>query len=98
MPNFATIAVLITLIVMGSLTFTILGVVSLITKNSLKKIGYHPNISQQTFQQLQDDLNQVATDLSEIQFELNEIEPSLQQMEFLKYANENGSSLQPTMK
>lgn len=98
MPTWANIAVLLTLIIMGSITFTILGVVRLATKNSLKKIGYHANISQQTLQQLQTDLNQVATDLSEIQFELDEIEPSIQQMEFLKYANENGSSLQPTMK
>ncbi len=98
MSNYATLAVLITLIAMGSLTFTILGAVRLITKNSLKKIGYHPDISQQTLQQLQTDLNQIASDLAEIQFELHEIEPSIQQMEFLKYANENGSSLQPTMK
>ena len=91
MSNFATFAVLLTLIVMGSLTFTILCVVRLLTKNSLRKNGYHANISQQTYQQLQTDLNQVNADLAEIQFQLDEVGPSLQQLEFLKYANENGN-------
>ena len=91
MSNFATFAVLLTLIVMGSLTFTILSVVRLLTKNSLRKNGYHSNISQQTYQQLQTDLNQVNADLAEIQFQLDEVGPSLQQLEFLKYANENGN-------
>lgn len=93
MSNFATFAVVLTLIVMGSLTLTILGVVSLLTKNALKKNGYNPNISQQTYQHLQTNLNQVADDLSEIQFELDEIGPDIQQLEFLKYASENGNGM-----
>ena len=89
--NFATFAVVLTLIIMGSITFTILGVVYLSTKNALKKRGYHPNISQQTYQQLQTDLSKVTDDLSDIQYELDEIRPDIQQLEFLKYANENGN-------
>lgn len=89
--NFATFAVVLTLIIMGSITFTILGVVYLSTKNALKKRGFHPNISQQTYQQLQTDLNKVTDDLSDIQYELDAIRPDIQQLEFLKYANENGN-------
>ena len=91
MSNFATFAVVLTLIIMGSITFTILGVVYLSTKNALKKRGFHPNISQQTYQQLQTDLSKVTDDLSDIQYELDEIRPDIQQLEFLKYANENGN-------
>ncbi len=83
MPNFATFAVVLTLIIMGSITFTVLGVVHLFTKNALKKHGYHPNISQQTYQQLQTDLNKVTDDLSDIQYELDAIRPEIQQLEFL---------------
>lgn len=91
MSNFATFAVVLTLIIMGSITFTILGVVYLSTKNALRKRGFHPNISQQTYQQLQTDLSKVTDDLSDIQYELDEIRPDIQQLEFLKYANENGN-------
>ncbi len=83
-----------TLIIMGSITFTILGVVHLSTKNALKKHGYHPNIAQQTYQQLQTDLNKVADDLSDIQYELDEIRPEIQQLEFLKYADEDRNGKQ----
>ncbi|MYB64671.1 hypothetical protein F4X73_08275 [Candidatus Poribacteria bacterium] len=91
MSNFATFAVVLTLTIMGSITFTILGVVHLFTKNALKKRGFHPNISQQTYQQLQTDLSKVTDDLSDIQYELDAIRPDIQQLEFLKYANENGN-------
>lgn len=89
--NIANFAVVLILIIMGSMTFTILGVVHLSTKNALKKRGYHPNITQQTYQQLQTDLNKVADDLSDIQYELDEIRPEILQLEFLKYANEDGN-------
>lgn len=91
MSNFATFAVVLTLIIMGSITFTILGVVYLSTKNALRKHGFHPNISQQTYQQLQTDLSKVTDDLSDIQYQLDAIRPDIQQLEFLKYANENGN-------
>ncbi len=92
--NFANFAVVLTLIIMGSLTLTILGIVYLSTKNALKKRGYHPNITQQTYQQLQTDLNKVADNLSDIQYELDEIRPEILQLEFLKYANEDGNGKQ----
>lgn len=91
MSNFATFAVVLTLIIMGSITFTILGVVYLSTKNALKKRGFHSHISQQTYQQLQTDLNKVTDDLSDIQYQLDAIRPDIQQLEFLKYANGNGT-------
>ena len=95
MPNFATFAVVLTLTIMGSITLTILGAVHLFTKNALKKHGYHPNISQQTYQQLQTDLNKITDDLSGIQYKLDEIRPDIEQLEYLKYAdeNENGNGM-----
>ena len=86
--------IVLTLIIMGSITFTILGVVHLFTQNALRKHGYHPNNPQQTYQQLQADLNKVADALSDIQYELDEIRPEILQLEFLKYANEDGNGKQ----
>lgn len=92
--NFASFSIVLTLIIMGSITFTILGVVHLFIKNALRKHGYNPNSPQQTYQQLQTDLNKVADDLSDIQYELDEIRPEILQLEFLKYAKENGDEMQ----
>lgn len=86
--------IVLTLIIMGSVTFTILCVVHLFIKNALRKHGYHPNSPQQTYQQLQTDLKKVADGLSDIQYELDEIRPEIQQLEFLKYAKENGDEMQ----
>ena len=80
----------VTLIVMGSLTITVLASVKVLTDHFLKKSGYHPKKARQTYQQVQTDLNQAATDLNEIQLQLEDIAPYLHNMEFLKYAREEG--------
>ena len=86
--------IMLTLIFMGSITFTILGIVHLFIKNALRKHGYHPNSPQQTYQQLQTELKKVADSLADIQYELDEIRPDILQLEYLKYANEDGNGKQ----
>lgn len=89
MSKFMTFLVTLTLIVMGSLTFTLLVGVKLITNNLLKKAGYHPHKSKVAYQQIQTDLNQVTADLTDIRLQLVDIEPHLREMEFLKYAHQD---------
>ncbi len=79
-----------TVIVMGSLTITVLVTVKAITDHFLKKSGYHPKKARQTYQQIQTDLNQAAADISDIRLQLEDITPYLHNMEFLKYAREEG--------
>ena len=90
MPKIIALLTNITLIVMGSLTITVLASVKVITNHFLKKSGYYPKKARQTYQQVKTDLNQAATDLNEIRMQLEDIAPYLQNMEFLKYAREEG--------
>ena len=89
MSNFIFFLVILTLIVMGSITVTVLLTVRIGTTRALRKHGYHPNNSQIKYQQIEEDLYKIKADLGEIRFELYEIEPHLRDMEFLKYAEGN---------
>lgn len=89
MSKITVFVVILTLIIMGSIAFTVLAIVRLVTSHLLKKSGYHANKSQVVYQQLQTDLNQISTDLTDISMELDEVESHIKNMEFLKYAQQN---------
>lgn len=89
MSNILFFFLILTLIVMGSITFTVLAIVRIGTSRALKKHGYHPNNSQINYQKIEEDLHQINEDLGDIRFQLYEIEPHLKDMEFLKYAKGN---------
>ena len=89
MSKFMVFVITLMLIVTVSLTFTILIAVKLITDQRLKKKGYHSNMSQTAYQQVQTDLDQIAADLTDIRLQLDDVEPALREMEFLKYARQN---------
>ena len=86
MPNFVFLFVILTLIIMGTTTITILVIVRICTTRALKKHGYHPNNSQIKYKKIEEDLYKITVDLGELRFQLYEIEPHLKDMEFLKYA------------
>ncbi|MCG9126925.1 hypothetical protein JT359_04920 [Candidatus Poribacteria bacterium] len=92
MPNIVFFFFILTLIIMGTLTITILVIVRISTTRALKKHGYHPNNSQIKYKQIEEDLYKIKEDLGEIQFQLYEIEPHLKDMEFLMYAKGNDKS------
>ena len=77
-------------IVIGTTTITILACVWLGTSYYLRSLGYRPNSAQQTYRQVNSDLQQIVGDLREIRFELEEVEPYLQDVEFLRYARQKG--------
>ena len=89
MQNYIFFFVVLTFIVMGTITITVLLTVRIGTTRALRKHGYHPNNSKIKYQQIEEDLNQINEDLGEIRFQLYEIEPHLKDMEFLKYAEIN---------
>lgn len=89
MQNIIFFFVVLTFIVMGTITITILVTVKIATSRALKKHGYHPNNSQIKYKQIEEDLYKINEDLGEIRFQLYEIEPHLKDMEFLKYAKGN---------
>ena len=76
-------------IVAGTTTITTLVCVWLGTSYYLRSSGYKPNKAQQTYRQMDSDLNQMVGDLREIRFELEEAEPYLRDVEFLRYARQN---------
>lgn len=87
--KFITVVTAIVAIVVGGTTVTVLACVWLGTSYYLKKSGYHPGKSQQTYHQVESDLNQVAEDLTEIRLQLDDVAPYLRDMEFLRYARQN---------
>ena len=76
-------------VVAGTATFSILACVWIATSYYLKKSGYEPKTAQQTYQQVNSDLNQMVGDLQEIRSQLEAAEAHLQDMEFLNYARQN---------
>ena len=87
--KFTTAATAIVAVVMGTTTVTILACVWVSTSYYLKKSGYAPKTAQETYRQVNSDLEQMVGDLQEICSELEEAEPHLRNMEFLKYARQN---------
>ncbi len=55
----------------------------------LKKSGHYVSNSKQTYGQVESNLKQIGVDLQEIRSQLAEVEPHLQNLEFLKYAQQN---------
>ena len=76
-------------IVVGTATITILACVWLGTSYHLRKSGYNPNSAEETYCQVDSDLNQIVGDLQEIHSELEAAESHLRDMEFLRYARQN---------
>ncbi len=76
-------------VVMGTTTVTILACVWVATAYYLKKSGYAPKTAQETYRQVDSDLEQIVGDLQEIHSQLEEAEPHLRNMEFLKYTRQN---------
>ena len=76
-------------IIVGTTTITILTCVWLGTLYYLKASGYKPNKAQETYSQVDSDLNQIVGGLQEIRFELEEVEPYLRDVEFLRYARQS---------
>ncbi|MDE0689476.1 MAG: hypothetical protein OXI61_15020 [Candidatus Poribacteria bacterium] len=79
-------------IIMGTTTITTLVCVWLGTSYYLRTSGYDPNSAEQTYRQVDSDLNQIVGDLQEMRFELEEVEPYLRNVEFLRYARQNRKS------
>ena len=71
-------------IVAGTTTITVLVCVWIGTSYTLRILGYKRGAAQQTYQQVDSDLNQVVGDLREIHLELEEAESYLRDVEFLK--------------
>ena len=76
-------------VIMGTTTVTILACVWVSTAYYLKKSGYEPKAAQQTYRQVDSDLEQIVEDLQYLHSQLEEAEPHLRNMEFLKYARQN---------
>lgn len=89
-----TTAIIVTVIaiVIGTTTVTIIACVWLGTSYYLKKSGYAEDAAQQTYRQVDSDLNQIVRDLQEIRLQLDNVAPYLRDMEFLKYARQNRES------
>ena len=79
-------------IVIGTTTVTIIACVWLGTSYYLKKLGYTEDTAQQTYHQVDSDLNQIVRDLQEIRLQLDNVAPYLRDMEFLRYARQNRES------
>ena len=79
-------------IVIGTTTVTIIACVWLGTLYYLKKLGYTEDTAQQTYHQVDSDLNQIVRDLQEIRLQLDNVAPYLHDMEFLRYARQNRES------
>lgn len=79
-------------IVIGTTTVTIIAYVWLGTSYYLKKLGYAEDTAQQTYHQVDSDLNQIVRDLQEIRLQLDDVAPYLRDMEFLRYARQNRES------
>ena len=89
--KFATLVTTIVAIVVCVTTITTLASVWVATSYYLKASGYEPKNAQQTYHQVESDLKQVVGDLQEIHSELEAAESHLRNMEFLKYARQNGN-------
>ena len=87
--KFTAAVVAIVVIVMGTATITTLACVWLGTSYYLRTSGYDPNSAEQTYRQVDSDLDQIVGGLQEIRFELEEVEPYLRDVEFLRYARQN---------
>ncbi len=59
------------------------------TSYYLKVVRDKPKTAQETYRQVDFDFKQIVGDLQEIYSELEEVEPHLQNLEFLKYAQQN---------
>ena len=86
------IIVSIVAIVIGTTTVTIIACVWLGTSYYLKKLGYTDDTAQQSYRQVDSDLNQIVRDLQEIRLQLDNVAPYLRDMEFLRYARQNRES------
>ena len=87
--KFTAAIVAIVAIVMGTTTITVLACVWLGTSYYLRTSGYDPDSAEQTYRQVDSDLNRIVGNLQEIRFELEEAEPYLRDVEFLRYARQN---------
>ena len=87
--KFTAAATAIIAVVMGTTTVTILACVWVSTSYYLKKSGYKPKTAQQTYRQVDSDLEQIVEDLQDLHSQLEEAEPHLRNMEFLKYTRQN---------
>ena len=85
----ATAVTTIVVIIAGTTTITALVCVWLGTSYYLRESGYKPDKAQETYRQVDSDLNQIVGDLQEIRFKLEEAEPYLRDVEFLRYARQN---------
>ena len=90
--KFAAAVIAIVAVVIGTTTLTILACVWVSTSYYLKKSGYEPKAAQQTYHQVDSDLNQIVRDLQEIRLQLDNVTPYLRDMEFLRYARQNRES------
>ena len=76
-------------IVAGTTTITILACVWVGTSYHLRGSGYKSNKAQETYRQVDSDLQQIVEDLREVRSDLEDAEPFLRDVEFLKYARQN---------
>ena len=87
--KFTAAFIAIVAIVAGTTTITILACVWLGTSYYLRMFGYKPNRGQQSYRQVDADLEQIVEGLQDLHSQLEEAEPHLRNMEFLKYARQN---------
>ena len=87
--KFTAAATAIIAVIVGTTTVTILACVWVSTAYYLKKSGYKPKTAQQTYRQVDSDLEQIVEDLQDLHSQLEEAEPHLRNMEFLKYTRQN---------
>ncbi len=86
--KFTAAIVAIVAIIGGTTTITVLTCVWLVTSYSLRTSGYNRSSAEQTYRQVDSDLNRIVGNLQEMRFELEEVEPYLRDIEFLRYARQ----------
>lgn len=79
-------------IIAGTTTLSILVSVWLGTSYHLRRSGYNPNSAEETYRQVDSDLNQIVGDLQEIRSGLEAAESYLRDVEFLRYARQNSKT------